>query len=361
MVSSSVPIVVFVLPAGAVVVALWCLIALFAFYTLNMQSQGETWRNLDVPGGGIPVIGGAIKSVVNWVAGHLETAIVKTVARVEGWARAGLGPVADLIYRLATIPGELANAIHGAIADTAGAVERLASSLPGRINQFATEIVAARITDAYHALTAFATQAAAAAQHNAIARADALHDAALTSLSNVYADVLGRVTDVRREVIGLTQWATGAVDQVSRRTDQLFEDARRYTDTVHGGLFHTVQQLYEQSARATRELVGATAGELRGEMTAENARTAATAAVATAAVAATVSEFMRDCGRALCRNMGLKANLLDDVIELVELGMLFALIAHAMRDPAGAAREVRGMLDGPAGAVREIVSSIRDL
>lgn len=330
-----------------IAVGLLLLLALFALITIL--------RILDAVIKDWPVIGG-------WISDNIIGASINGLQRLSSWITSGVGVMVDLIVTPIRWLDDLFNqAVNTFWQIEQGLYRIVALTIPNAIN---------RALDYAHSL-ALAVEAEAQALFNqAVADARALVD----GLRNAVAAELDALSRGLQAMIGALQ-AQVAVELATLRNafeatlNQAVATIGAELDLLRRGFDATIAAL-QAGVNAELELLRrgfeATIGRLRDDveqeiLTVEHALAdniaaeAAIAAAATAVVAKELTDYLQKCGNPLCKGGLDLANMLGELGELIDDGLLLALAAMAAHDPKGTGEAITGFVGGLAHDIETAV------
>lgn len=315
--------------AGVVIIAIMAILLVLALYFL-LQALIAFFEWVGVPNW--PLIGGnimhALQSAAHWASGvagwlwqHANPVnivvatvhfIVDEFGQVEAW---GLSVAVGALNRITT------QVIPGAINYVSGIAHTLYNDSIGWIN---TEITAVRVvisSDIAHVEAVIASDINAARTFSVQLYGDAIawtdHEFAIAEAAaqGLVQSLQGWVV---QELGQLRTWVTG---EIGTATQTLEGD-------INAGLHGLEQTLAPEIAAA---------------------------AAVGAAAAAEFAQWRRGCGDPLCNNLLTFGNIISSLEGLLSDGVLIALVAGAVADPAGTVRVIR---DDFAVPVEDAVSTV---
>jgi hypothetical protein len=358
-----VPVAPLLLPElGTLVAICLALMAILFLYTFREQVHyliAEPFRLLaNAAGGGLPIVGGAVKSAFDAVASGIDAAADATLGAAQGWLESAIGAMVDFMVLVATLPAMTWNAALGLFDDTSDAIERLATQTIPQVASSILTSTASYTNAAEQRLTALVGAVGQQTQQVLSTYVFPYLQALQGAVDDVRAWAGNEIQGVRDELGRLGEWAGQAIDDLRGHTEQEIAGLAQHADQLFGGIQGNVDALARDLPAWAERRVQDAIQYVEGEIASGDAATAATAAAATAAVALTVEEYMRNCGNDLCANVGPIARELGDLFDILETGALLALIAYAIHNPRAAAREtaelIRPLVDDAQAFVRAL-------
>lgn len=345
-------------PVAVLVVAIVALILLYAYSYMLHHTIVLPLRGYHDRFGVFPAIAASAEWVAGKIADGVEAAVVGVWNLVSGWAESAIQPVADFMFASVDTASDAWDSSIEATTALAHVVDDILTHQGPRIVGFVVDYVSGQI--------AAAEQRVVSIIH---AEANGLRDFFNWLLVNQIEMVLSRVAELRQyvdETRGLLltyvhavgEWATQAIDNLSHYVDAELRAAEARLGGLIGGIEQSIRAELSKEAIWTQGLISDAVRNLTGIMARGDTQVAVTAAAATAVVATALEEYMDECGRDLCNSMGPIAKLLPELIEVLEEGVLFAILAYAIHDPKGAAEDACGVLGDMIDGANDIVRGL---
>lgn len=321
---------------GEVAFFVVCIIVIYALTFLIMALTGVLRY--------VPVVGG-------WMQDNLVSHVGDALSSAAGWAVSGLGKGLGLIWTPITWIAALFGRIGELGWEAVNATDRIVHGAIPRAIDTSRAYADQRYWDAVgHADQLYAQETAYAQQleHQAEAHADVLAQQETAYAQSLYA-----------AGISYTQQETHAAEAF---TQQLANQGIAYTQAETAAAEAFTQQLANQGEAYTQQAIASTQGwvqqqvgalehEIAAGYTAATTYAHDVAAAAVLPVAAlagatslSLTKYLEECGTNLCRGLNPLSTLLQELGAVVEGGLLFALVAQAVRDPGGTAHEVRSLV-----------------
>lgn len=307
----------------------------------------------------------AVPYVGGWIGDHVTGQVASALASAAGWVGSGIGPLTNLMWTpikwLATLlkdGGEALLRLEG------GVVTLYTQTIPRLLGG-----QAAFTTQLYHQALSYADQDAAAVTSTA----HSLFTQAEADIGVAEGAIAGFATTLYHQALAYTDQTAGKLAAFST---QLYDQSIAYVDQEAGKLANFATTLYhqaigyvdQQTGRIT-DWVGQQVGSLGAEVAGVAGVITATVLPAITAVETRVGAIetaiadVEECVGPICEakaapQLSTLANLLNELAPLVEGGLLFALLAEAVRDP----RAVAGDIETVVGdTVRTAATGFRDL
>ncbi|MGH3180329.1 MAG: hypothetical protein ACRDOE_00240 [Streptosporangiaceae bacterium] len=325
---------------GVFVVAILALITLFAVVELfRVFGEGLRWRFSAWPEP-FSSLAGALVDSVQGMAGAAQGAL-------SGWATAALSPFITFVqylgYTLPTLVLDVQSTLDSAVG---WAVWLMSTALPAELTkgyeysqtifsaaaQYAHDVAGWVWTESGRLITALDTRLSG--QLAALSRT---LDAAVSALFD-YADQVGT---------GVAQGVVDTYDDAAGYASEAGAYAVGYAEQAADGLGDWVEGEaragYDALAGAVSDTQAWTEGALRdaaGTLYSNDLAIAGYLTVTLAPAVAALQTWEQDCGTPLCDGLSAFAKVLSGLSGLVEGGLILALVAEAVRDPAGMAGAV---------------------
>lgn len=340
---------VFANPMGMLFIGVAMLLLFWASYHILARPLMELARHIPVIGADIAKgIGGAVEAVVGWVA---------------QWVKSGIDAVVEIVSVPVRAVSNFVNWTSEAIAATATAVRTVAREAGLEIGRVASRIAGVRD---------LALDALDKARQTVVQLTDLRNWVKLierTVIPGAVAAVLSQAQAIARNLFDTERSARieavqGARAQAERLHD-LAQTARRTGDQdLARQLAAEAAALY--AAVAAAQAAGRTYSDAqRRALEAQVAKVTdvvipaalATALAATNVVAQNLARTQARCIDPLCGAFGSSVDLWNALATGAQLALVIALVASAVNDPEGTARDTAGGIGGAVGLSRDVLGA----